>query len=461
MRQKLLPILLGLMFVFYVFLSWILFFRDERALNVLGSQFYPQLGPWLQSTREVLISWKLNTVPTLLFALFIILAFFLYFSILKEKISAKKVVFFAVLFQIIVFFSYPILSTDMISYILSDRVAIVYHRNVWTTRPDEFKSDPYFNLSDWTDKTRIYGGVNQFFYNLATQMAGDDFLVNLAFHKLVVLVFVLATIAGTYYILAKNLPAHLSPGLALVFLNPLFILETIGSGHNDILMIFFVTLSIGALLRKKPLLVGLFLALATQVKSTPLLLAIFLSAQYFFQRDWRRMLKFLFSYGVVVGAIYYLMGVDIISAFTRTAGSINVYWQSLPMLVNLATPAVKPLLTGLLLLFLAWQGIRVAFLGKGALEVYGRTLLVYLLFFLAAFWNWYPIWILTILPFLPKSPLKNPTLAFTSSSLLAYVVYWVSLRLNYRFFLWPFIMYLTILSGPLVAMMYDRINKKA
>lgn len=459
-RVNVLPWLLGLSFFLYSILSWVLFFRDERAVGVISSRFYPQLDGFLTSTRTLLLSLRLNTIPTVLFAGLIIFSFIAYFLSLKEKISAKKVILFGILFQVIVFFSYPVLSSDVLSYILSDRVAAVYHQNVWTTRPDRFKSDPFFGLADWTDQTRIYGGVNQAIYTLAAQVSGNDFVDSLASHKLIVFIGVLASMAVSAKILSRYFPENLVSGLALVFWNPLFVIETVGSGHNDILMLFFLLLSYFFFLGNAPILAGLALALSTQVKTTSLLLAIFLAGYLFGKRRFLDLAKFASAYGAVLLVIYRLMGVDLSWVIGRTGSSILVYWQSLPMLVHILVPQINPLLTLLLIIFMLLQLSRTVFLQHNPLTVYAQTLFVYLLFFLNAYWNWYPIWILALLPFLPSGRFRTLVLALTLSSLLAYAAYWTSLRFNYRHPIWPFVIYFALISGPVAVLVHEKFVKK-
>lgn len=413
----------GLLFLGYSLISGVLFFRDERALVVFNN-------PVLWEIRDRLLILKLNTVPTLIFALILAGLFYFYFR-QKEELNKKKIIFFAVMFQIIVFFSYPVLSTDIFSYILSDRIAVVYHQNVWQTRPDRFKTDPYFRLSDWTDQTRIYGGVNQIFYSAATSLSGNGYVENIISHKAVVLIFVMLTLL--------LIPA------AVVFWNPLFIIETVGSGHNDIIMLFFTVLSLKLLNKDKTLLSALALGLATQVKTVPALLFVFLAIKLFSDLKIKKLLIFVSTYLATVLVVYYFMGINPLDTVTRTAGSINVYWQSLPMLIR------SPLLNFGLLIVLAVQAYRSLIYRVNAVEIFVQTMFFYLLFFLAAFWNWYPIWLLVLIPFLePGTKIKPYILALTASSMFGYVAYWVSLRLNYQLFIWPVIIYLTVLSGPLL-----------
>ena len=437
-------LIISLLFLAYNALSWVLLFRDLWTLEVITTKFYPQWSNQIQNITNFLSIFKLNTVPTVVFIILIILLFYFYFKIINKSVSVKSVIICSICFQAIVFFSYPVLSTDVLSYILSDRVNVVYHQNVWTTKPNEFVKDPYYYLvypiyktNDWTNMTRIYGGVNQLIYSPVTALSGNDLIANLASHKLVVLFFVLATLLV--------IPS------AMVFLNPLFIIETVGSGHNDIIMLFFTVLS---LTFPNPILSGLFLGLATQVKTTPALLFVFLCLKMLSDLKIKKLILFILSYVLTVGVIYFFMGVNPTDTIVRTAGSINVYWQSLPMLIR------SPILNYLLIVVLAFQAVRTLVYKLNIIEIFAQTLMIYLLFFLAAFWNWYPIWLLVLVPFLPeKSGIKPYILAFTFSSMLGYAAYWISLRFNYQFFLWPVIIYLTVLSGPAIICLQD-IKKK-
>ena len=468
--MKRINLFLGLSFsgyMLYAIVSWLLLFRDSWTVEVITTKFYPEFSAQINRLAEILAGWKLNTVPTVLFGLVIIFLFGLYFSILKQKLSLRTVILASLAFQIIILFSYPALSTDVLSYILSDRVAVVYHRNVWTTKPNEFKNDPYYYLvypiyptTDWTNQTRIYGGTNQAVYSLATAVSGNDFAVNLLSHKLVVFAFNLGTIFLVWLILSRFFPKELVSGMKMVFLNPLFIIETVGSGHNDILMIFFMLLAYFFVLSRKFWLSGLALALSTQVKSTSLLFAVVLGGYLLGQKRIKDLAVFGLFYGLTVLGIYYLMGINIFSVVRRTAYSTSVYWQSLPMLVNKFLPSAKILLTAGLGVFLLWQMYKTVIKKENPLKIYVEILLVYLLFFLNAYWNWYPIWILTLLPFIPDNRLQKVILAFTLTSLLGYVTFWLSLRFDYQLFIWPVIMYLTILSGPAAVFLYDRYFKK-
>jgi hypothetical protein len=453
-------VILVISFVFYTLLSWVILFRDAWTLEVLATKFYPQWSSLIWVVRDFLAPLKLNTVPTILFAIFVLISFTAYFLAWKKTYSPKKIILLSVIFQIIVFFSYPILSTDVLNYILSDRVAVKYGQNVWTTPPKNFNFDPYYYLvypvypkGDWNNQTRIYGPVNQIIYSAVTFVSGDDFLVNLAAHKAVVLIFNLGTLVLVYKIFKRYFPEKLQFGLTLVFWNPLFILETVGSGHNDILMIFFILLSYLFYLRKQPVFTALMLALAINVKSTALLLA----PLYFAVMPLTLYLPALIIFS---GALFLTMGTNLPAFITRTFFSTNLYWQSLPQQVSKISPLLVKFLTPVFLLFYGWQSLRALFRRADPLVLYGQALLFYLLFSLGAHWNWYCLWVLTSFVFLGKGIWTKTAAAFTFTTALAYPLYWISLRFDFQHPVWPVIIYLLIAGGPVITYFYAKKNQK-
>lgn len=458
------PIVLAASFIFYSLLSWVLLFRDSWTLEVLSQKFYPEQAVLITQIQNFLSSFKLNTVPTLVFFIFILIAFWAYFLAWRKKFSPRKILFVSFIFQVIVFFSYPILSTDVLSYILSDRIAVIYHQNVWTTKPNVFAHDPYYYLvypiyaaSDWTNQTRIYGPVNQAIYSAVTAVSGNDFLINLAAHKFVVLIFNLGTMVLVYKILKKYFPDKLNFGLIFVFWNPLFILETVGSGHNDILMIFFIILSYLFFLQKRPLLVAVSLALAVNVKSAALLLAPIYIAS-FFGRQISSSIKFGIFFVICTLTLFATMGTSLFAVITRTLFSTTLYWQSFPQQLSKIFPIAIVLLTPVFILLYLFQCLRGWLAKKDPLVLYGQIYLFYLLFTLGAYWNWYSLWVLTAFAFLGKGRWSKIAGALTFTSALTYPLYWLSLRFNYQHPLWPVIIYTVILSGPVIAYLRDKKN---
>jgi hypothetical protein len=451
-------ILMGLGFIIYNILTFVLLLRDIRAILIMHN-FYPAISDTIMSLRLSILERGLNSYPTIAFILLSAGLFFVYYYLLREKLSKINILLSAVSFQLIVLFSWPILSTDIFYYILSDRVATVYHQNVWKVPTEKFPNDPFFHLTDWRGQTKIYGPVNQFFYNLPSLVTGGDLFLSLLLYKGLVIIFVVATLI----LLLRQFPKANSPGLSLVaavFLNPLFIIETAGSGHNDILMLFFGVLAAILFLNDRLSLSAISLAVAAGVKIPILALAPFLIGSLI-------SVKKIIS-GIIFGLLFFILGfvllltMDVpLSAFvTRTFYSTNLHWQSLPTVLRAYVPTFETWWHFALVPVIGVQFWRLIFRKENPFLLFVETLLVYLLFFAESLWNWYAIWPLVFVPFLKSDRLVRAILAFTFSSLIAYGFFWLSLRFNYTAPIWTVIIYGLIVIPPIGVYFYDRLAKK-
>jgi hypothetical protein len=443
------PVTLLVSFVGLTLLTWILFFREERALVGI-SRFLPGSEPFLSTTREQLLTLGLNTVPTLLFGLLAMVAFAAYFFSLSTQLHKKNTIIFAVLFQLIVFFSYPVLSTDIFSYIFSDRVFTEYGQNIWKVIPNTFSEDPYWLLSDWKDQTKVYGAVNQVIYLPAAIIGGENLLLTVALYKLTAVLFAIATLFIFVKLIENRSEKDQSQAIKLLFWNPLFVLEIAGSGHNDIAMIFFFMVCLLLYWKKQWLWAGVTLALSVQIKLITAVFLIFVVVDFLRKKEWKAVLEFGAGFGVINLLAFWYMQVSPLDFLSRVMYNNTVYWQSLPSLVHkfweneksLFTPLMG--MTGLTLIIYQW---------KKKLEPVLVTvlfLLAYLLFFSAAYWNWYVLWVLVLVPFIKMKWLRVMILAFSFTSLFAYPLLWVSLRFGYSNILWSFVYYAWIFAVPMV-----------
>lgn len=446
LQPKLIPIL-GLCFVGFVVLSWILLFRDERALPVYQA-LYPAFGVSLSSTRSWLLSSGLNVLPTLAFAGVAVIAFAAYLWSLKSSFSVRTVVKAAVAFQLLAFLSYPVLSTDIFSYMFSDRVQTKYGENVWTVTPNTFADDTFAGLADWKDQTKVYGAVNQIVYLPAAYLGNDDVATTLVLYKLTTLVFALGSLALFWKLTSGTKDKVRAVLLQTIFWNPLFVLEMVGNGHNDIIMIFFVLLSILFWKQERWLWAGVALALAVQVKLIPVVLFAYFAWYLLQKKNWDELFRYSGAFVLVNALVFLYMQVNPFLFLERVLYNNSVYWQSLPALVERFWPGsdvpfgLVLVSVGLGLAYLQWvKKLHPIFVSTFAL-------LLYLLFFSSAYWNWYVLWVLVLIPFIKESWLKRTILALSFTSLLAYPLLWLSLRYGFGNPIWPIVTYLWIFGVP-------------
>lgn len=436
-------------FIVFTCLSWVIVFRDPRALIGIGN-LYPSLKPLLFPTQAMLSHFGLNSLPTIVFALTAFVAIFCYGKSLISAISLTRTILGATVFLVITFFSFPVLSTDIFSYIFSERVATIHHQNIWQVKPAAFPDDQFGVLADWKDTTSVYGGVHYLLYFIPSLIGQNDLLTLVVLYKVVPLFFVFGSLYVFYLLLRSEKKEILERGIRLVFWNPLFVLEIAGSAHNDSMMLFFMLLSIYFYRKKLWLLSGIILALAVQVKLIPLILFIFLFLHLLRKKALLSSEMFLAGFLSVNALIFSFMQVSVISFLQRVAYNGGVYWQSLSTVSQTFFPVgVKVILFG----FLAWTIIYTLLQVKkkiNPIESYVTVILVYLIFVSSAYWNWYVLWLLPLIPFALRRNLLFTILMLTFTSLLAYPLLWVIYRINNPSPMWQIVTYLFIFGPPII-----------
>lgn len=455
LSAKTYPIILIVCFLFFTFLSWVLLFRDIRALREFGL-FYPEINSLLQNTREFLLHKGLNTIPTLLFAIISLTAFYCYFKSLTIKISGKTTIIYALFFQFIVFFSYPILSTDIFSYIVTSRVATVHDSNIWKISPDHFPKDPFLQLSDWKTVPGIYGYANQFFYNVTSEISKDNLFINVFLNKLLVLIFSILTLYIFYEILKHFYDDPNLLSIRFIFWNPLYLLEIIGTGHNDIIMIFFMMLAFYMYLHKRFFIFGTVIALSVQTKIIPLFLLMFIVGKLLMDKKMKEILTLSIPFLIVNSVGFYMMQLSPLQYIQRLLYNTGINWQSLQALLARFGIEAHGLFTILFLLCIVSVFVLQLIKKIDPITSYVTLIIFYLLFIASAYWNWYVLWVLVFLPFVKNKRLVTLGIVFSFNSLFAYSIYWTSLRFNHQHIVWAYILYMFIFIVPLLAFYFRK-----
>lgn len=184
----------------------------------------------------------------LLAAIYSILIFILFgcFYYLAENIERlrsrlNKIIIFVILASI---FAYPAaLTFDIFNYITTARVVFFYQENPYIVYPIEFLNDPYLTFTRAANKTALYGPLWILLTGIPHFLGLGNFILTLFSFKMFIALFYF----GTIYLMGK-----LDKSAVLFFaLNPLVIVESLVSSHNDIVMVFFVILSFYLFMQKK------------------------------------------------------------------------------------------------------------------------------------------------------------------------------------------------------------------
>lgn len=221
-----------------------------------------------------------TTAYVSLIAVFFVFYFLFWQMYLKKILNKKDIKLIIGITGLTLLFSYPaMLSYDIFNYILTAKVLYLYRENPYVVMPIQFAGDPFLAFTHAANKIALYGPSWIGITGLPYILGFGNFIFTVLNFKLLVAFFYLATSWIIYKISKDLLP------VVLFSLNPLVIIETLVSGHNDIVMVFLVLCGIFFLSKKKLFPSSIFLLLSILIKySTLFLLPVFLYVA-FLQRN--------------------------------------------------------------------------------------------------------------------------------------------------------------------------------
>ena len=310
---------------------------------------------------------------------------------------------------------YPFGSTDIWDYVIHGRMISVYGINPFVEIAADVPFDRFISYVGWPWATSAYGPLWEVFATVTTKLAGDGIIANAVAFKMLNFIF----LAGSTYILAKILlkvaPEKALAGVLLFTWNPVMIVETMGNGHNDIVMIFFILAAVWALMERRPALAIVSLMAGALVKFIPLLLLP--AAGLIALRDLpdgRARLRFLIATALATIGITVMTyavfwhGFETLSLDRRA----QLFTTSLPTIIyqllspnigaELGAKIVSRLAAGITVLYALYEGVR-AWRDRSwssfARSAFGISM-CYALYTALWFMPWYSLWALALLPLL-------------------------------------------------------------
>ncbi len=211
-----------------------------------------------------------------LLCLFYIL--FLYYAASK-KLTKRGVWTLVIFMTIVLAFSYNAFSYDLFNYIFDARIITHYHQNPYFHKALDYPGDPMLSFMHWTHRTYPYGPF-WLFLTVPLSFLGFGFFLPTFF--LFKFLMAASFLLSNFLIEKISEKAKTADSLfALVFFafNPLVIIESLVSAHNDIVMMSFALLSIYLLLQSKRVFsfLSLFLSIALKF-ATAFILPIYILA---------------------------------------------------------------------------------------------------------------------------------------------------------------------------------------
>jgi hypothetical protein len=195
-----------------------------------------------------------------LYVLGLVLLFFSYWRTLKivhtfskeNPESAKSlsawVLGIGVLCGIILIGLYPITALDVVLYVVRARLWTLHDGSPMLALPASFPQDPYIGLAgEYAKQVSPYGPLWELVAQVPMQMGLTHIAGGIVAMKMISLISYIgmAILLGWYS--QQDSPRYGVSGLTALtffFLNPLVLMEALGNGHNDMLMLALMTLGL-------------------------------------------------------------------------------------------------------------------------------------------------------------------------------------------------------------------------
>ncbi|GAC1322676.1 MAG: alpha-(1-_6)-mannopyranosyltransferase A [Chloroflexota bacterium] len=370
------------------------------------------------------------------------------------------VIAFELLFQITLFLTPGLFTTDIFSYVMYGHISALYNLNPYIFPPNYFPGNPLLDWIHpiWHDQPSVYGPlwtdigwlfarVTAPFDGLTLPLGGTAKLqVGLMDQVLAYKVFMngvqLVNVGLAWWLLGRLMPLRPRARLSAFILfawNPLMLFDTAGNAHNDALMVTLLLLSVAPLVAAPPKranagwLAGTFLVgMSALIKYTTGLVGIFYIVPWARRLPtWRaRSIWIGGAIGLIAGAtvVLFLPWADFPRALdplmTAASGKVWMYTNWAPDLVALwverfVDPAsandptsmhvtvrtsAKTITRILFAMYLLWEvrrlwqraGDRSASMVEPVLEASTRAFVVLILLVLTWVLEWYWMWPLAL-----------------------------------------------------------------
>lgn len=287
----------------YVLILFLLTFYSYSQIDL---NLTLSANPYYQAVQNQLIylGYYNRSLSTYIFLIIFFCLFFFYFLFLYQArhnhLSSKKI-YLLILFSIIfLIFSYPGFSHDIFNYMFDARMITKYHTNPYLHSALDFPDDLWTRFMHWTHRRYPYGPIWLVITTPFSFMGFGKFVPTLMLFKLMFICFHLLNIYLIYKILRNKIPKYTLSGVVFYAFNPLIIIESIVSPHNEVMMLSFLLLAIYfGVINKRIFVSFLALVFSAGVKFTtasvfPLFIIIgFLRKKFNFERIIEIFLLFL------------------------------------------------------------------------------------------------------------------------------------------------------------------------
>ncbi len=168
---------------------------------------------------------------------------------------------------VILFLSFPVFSYDIFNYIATAKVTFFYRENPYIVMPVEIPNEPMLAFMHAANKIALYGPTWIILTSLPYFFGFHSLLFTIFAFKAFILIFYLGLTWTIWHVSEKSIQS-----VIFFALNPLVMLETLVSAHNDVVMMFFALSSFYFLKKQRFILSAILLLSSIFIKFATIVL---------------------------------------------------------------------------------------------------------------------------------------------------------------------------------------------
>lgn len=263
----------------YVFYSIILFLLTVYSYSQIDLNLTLSSNPIYQSIQHqlILLGYFNRPLSALVISVLLFLLYLFYIGIIilvkNRKLSSNQILGLVAITAAVLFFSYSAFSHDLFNYMFDARIVTKYHQNPYFHTALDFPGDLWTRFMHWTHRTYPYGPSWLAITLIPSFLGFGKFVLTLFNFKLMFTVFHIGNVYLIYKILGKVQPKLSLLGVTLYAFNPVVLIESVISPHNEVIMLFFLLLSIyGIFGKNNKVFAILSLLLSAGIKFTSIIL---------------------------------------------------------------------------------------------------------------------------------------------------------------------------------------------
>lgn len=231
-----------------------------------------------------------------------------------QSCELKRIYLVSIVLTIIFGLGLPLLTTDLFSNIIYEKIWLFHGANPYIFIPRDFAHDSAatFVSSRWLDAPLVYGPVHLYLMAIPIFFAGNSIVAALVYSKIFMVIITLLFTGLSYIYVKRHVQENFkSTTFAIMALNPILFIELTFQSHNDGIMALFILAGVLCLKEKYIILATIYFTLGILTKGFALFPLVFYGIWYLIQNKQQPIkvittaLKIIITSTIIILILYY------------------------------------------------------------------------------------------------------------------------------------------------------------